>query len=94
MSLIGKNVVVRSSQSGVWLGTLDAQDGETVTLTDARRAWRWTGAASCSGLAVRGPKGGNICESVAVAQVLGVCEVLLATDEAVAAWKAVPAWKA
>lgn len=94
MGLIGKHVVVRSSQSGVWLGELVAQDGDTVTLTDARRAWQWTGAASCSGLAVRGPKGGKICEAVAVAEVLGVCEILLATDEAVAAWKAVTPWRA
>ena len=92
--LIGKSVVVRSSPSGVWMGELVAQDGAVVTLRDARRAWNWDGAASCSGLAVRGPRGGKICEPVATAEVRECCEILEASDVAITAWKAVKPWVA
>ena len=36
--LIGRHVVVRSSPSGVWLGILEAREGTTVHLREARRA--------------------------------------------------------
>lgn len=90
--LIDKPVVIRSSLSGVWLGTLVSREGDVVRLRDARRAWYWQGAASCSGLATRGPSGGKICEPVPTAVVHGVIEALSATPEAVERWKAVAPW--
>ena len=90
--MIDKHVVIRSSQSGVWLGILVATDGSRVRLRDARRAWSWEGAASCSGLAGAGPSGGNICHPVAVAVIDGVCEILLASADAVARWGKVKPW--
>jgi hypothetical protein len=89
-------VVVRSSGSGVWLGYLGEQNDTTrkVVLLEARRAWQWVGAASCSGLALHGPSGGKICEPVARVEVFDVLEVIDATEAAIARWKAVPAWKA
>ena len=92
--LIGKMVVLRSSASGVWLGRLVSLCGERRVLADARRAWSWEGAASCSGLAIRGPSGGKICEPVSLAIIEGCCETLAATDEAVERWKAVEPWVA
>ena len=89
-------VVVRSSASGVWLGWISEQNAATrsVRLTQARRAWNWTGAASCSGMALTGPTGGKICEPVSAVTIYDVCEVIDATDAAVLAWKAVAAWTA
>jgi hypothetical protein len=62
-------------------------------MTDARKAWLWTGAAATSGLALRGPSGGKITEAATVA-IGGCCEVLAATPEAVARWAAVAPWRA
>lgn len=90
--LIGKNVVVRSNMSGVWLGTLAAAEGDSRLLKNARRAWSWEGAASCSGLATTGPEGGRICEPVEIALIGDVCETLLATDEALKRWESIEAW--
>lgn len=90
--LIGKIVVIRSNMSGVWFGVLTAAEGESRLLKDARRAWSWEGAASCSGLATTGPEGGRICEPVEIALIGDVCETLLATDEAVKRWYAIEAW--
>ena len=93
--LIGKHVVVRSSPSGVWMGRLDAVDGRSVRLIDARRACNWSGAASCSGLAVQGPSPSSTFPSaVAVAIVHECCEILAATPAAVARWQAVAPWVA
>lgn len=91
-----KFVVVRSSQSGVWLGELQTSDPSTksLILSNGIRAYSWEGAASCSGLAVRGPRGGKLCEAVATAHIFDVVEILSTTDEAVVAWKAVTPWKA
>lgn len=90
--LLEKYVVVRSSPSGVWLGTLDHVEGDTVRLRQARRAWSWQGAASCSGLATHGPSGGKITPPVDIAVILSACEVLAATDAAVARWDDVSPW--
>lgn len=51
---IGTFVVVRTYSAGVHCGTLAAQDGKRVTLTDARRIWRWRGANSLHELALHG----------------------------------------
>lgn len=38
---IGKKCIIRCYASGVHFGTLAAQDGRQVELTDSRRLWRW-----------------------------------------------------
>lgn len=88
-SLIGQYVIIRSSPSGCWAGTLAAMDGQTATLTDARRLWRWWSAkgVSLSGVAAAGlhPKHLNECriaEPVAIAIVHEVSEVLSTTETA------------
>lgn len=90
-------VLVRSSPSGVWMGRLVSRDAtpdgtERVRLTDARRLWSWTGALSCSELALIGPTGGKICAPVGDVTVSQCCEVIAATDEAVAAVSRVTPW--
>lgn len=47
---IGKKVIIRGDRSGVEFGTLVAQEGQEVTLKNARRIWYWEGAASLSQL--------------------------------------------
>jgi hypothetical protein len=86
---IGKYVIVRSSPSGCWGGTLASINGNTVELTDARRLWRWWAAkgVSLSGVAAHGlhPDKTNECRiaaPVSRALILEVCEVLEATDAA------------
>lgn len=86
---IGSYVIVRSSPSGCWAGTLSSIDGDKVELTNARRLWRWWAAegVSLSGVAAHGlhPKHIKDCRiaaPVSSALILQVCEVLSATDKA------------
>lgn len=44
-------VLVRSGQSGVWIGTFVSLKGDAVTLKNARKIWRWRGANTTSELA-------------------------------------------
>lgn len=90
-STIGRDVVVRSTQSGVWMGRLIAANGHDVRLYGARRLWQWTGATECSGLAVFGPGGGKIGPAVSVV-VHDAAEVLEATEAAMGRLAAVPVW--
>jgi len=91
-ALVGRTVVVRSHLSGVWHGTLAAVSGTSgVSLTGARRAWQWAGAASCSGLAIRGPTGGKIAGPVDVV-IPETIEIVTSSPEAVAAWASMPEW--
>lgn len=85
---IGKYVIVRSSPSGCWAGTLASIDGSTVELTDARRLWRWWSAkgVSLSGVAVYGlhPDKLDACRiAVPVTRVcvMDVCEIIEASDD-------------
>ena len=57
--MIGKKCIIRGYASGVHFGTVSAHEGRQVTLTEARRLWRWhTGGkskgVSLSGVAVNG----------------------------------------
>lgn len=84
---IGKYVIVRSSPSGVWAGTLASVEGDKVGLTNARRLWRWWAAkgVSLSGVAEYGLNPNKTSEmkiEPAVSQVVvfQVCEILATTD--------------
>lgn len=95
--MIGEKVIVRSSPSGCWYGTLIARDGGEATLTNARRLWRWWAAegVSLSGVAAAGlhPKRLDECRiavPVTTAVVREVCEILATTQAARASIEAAP----
>ena len=47
-------VVVRTYSAGVHVGVLVKRAGQEVTLTEARRIWRWYGANTLNEIALRG----------------------------------------
>lgn len=47
-------VLVRSGQSGVWIGKYVSQKSDSVTLKDGLKIWRWKGANTTSELAKKG----------------------------------------
>ena len=89
-NLVGKNVIVRSNLSGVHVGTFVSgvivNEGEFVTLANARRLWKWKGSNDCSELATFGISSNNLDEcniSVPVEQVSCVsCETVKCSDKA------------
>ena len=92
---IGKYVIVRGDHSGVFAGTLADRDGCEVKLTDCRRLWYWSGAASLSQLANDGTKGPEFCKfpaPLAEITILDALEIIPCTARAEASIKAVHVW--
>lgn len=93
---IGKRVIVRGDRSGVFFGTLTSRNGREVRLTDVRRLWYWSGAASDFQLAAEGVKKPNECKfTVAISEIeiLDAIEVLPCTDDAIESLSSVAVWK-
>ena len=81
---LGTFVVVRTYSAGVHVGTLSAQDGKNVTLTDARRVWRWHGANTLHELANVGCDKvySRISDPVSSIDLTEAIELLACTDTA------------
>ena len=94
---IGKYCVVRGDRSGVFAGTVTAQDGREVTMADVRRLWRWQGATESFGLSATGTTDANNCKftiSVSEVVILDAIEIVPCTEVAAASLKAVKEWTA
>ena len=93
--MIGKYVIVRTYSAGVFAGTLKSRNGKEAVLTDARRIWYWSGAASLSELAVRGTSDPDGCKfpcSVPEVLLAGVIEITPTTPTAQSSIQGVPEW--
>lgn len=54
---IGKKVLVRSYDAGVYFGTLEKIKNDTCKVSNVRNIWRWEGASCLSQVANDGIKG-------------------------------------
>lgn len=92
---MGKKVIIRADRAGVFFGTLKEKNRDEVTLTDCRRLWYWSGAASLSQLATEGVKTPNSCKftvTVDEITILGVIEIIPCTDKAIKSIEDVEVW--
>jgi hypothetical protein len=90
-------VIVRTASAGVFAGYLHQRNGQEVVLTEARRIWYWSGAASLSQLAVDGTSDPKNCKfpcTVDRVELLQAIEILNTTDKAKKSIEQVPVWKA
>ena len=91
-----KVVMVRTYSAGVFMGELLSRKGQEVVLTNARRIWYWSGAASLSQLAMEGTADPANCKfpcPVDRVELLQAVEILDVTPKAKASIDAVPVWK-
>ena len=92
-----KNVIVRTRSAGVFAGRLKSFKDQIAVLTDARRLWYWSGAASLSQLSVEGVKNPGGCKfPIAVPEVTlpEVIEILPLSKQARASIDSVKVWAA
>jgi hypothetical protein len=94
-----KYVIVRSYAMGVFAGILDPKSTETLKiLTNARRIWYWSGAASLSQLAMEGTSDPANCkfpcpvDRVELSSPQGF-EVLDVTSKGRTSIESVPVWR-
>jgi hypothetical protein len=89
-------VLVRTHSAGVFAGYLESQDGQVVVLRDARRIWKWAGAASLSQLATDGTSDPSNCKfpvEVDRIELLQSIEIINVTEKARQSIKGVAIWK-
>lgn len=87
--------IVRSKSAGVFAGNVAKIEGQTVHMTDARRLWFWSGAATLSQLAMEGVKNPTACKfpcEVPAISVMEVIEIIPCMKAAMDSIKAVPVW--
>lgn len=88
--------MVRTYSAGVFAGYIESRDGKEAVLRNARRIWKWAGAASLSQLATDGTNSPNNCKfPVAVDKVTltEVIEIIPITERAKKSIEGVPVWK-
>lgn len=98
-NMVGKKVVVRSINAGVFFGTLDAvtADGCSCELSGVRKLWYWEGAAAVEELAENGTSLPEKCKftvKVGSMAIVGICQIIPATDRAAESIEGVGEWKA
>ena len=89
--------IVRTYSAGVFAGYIESRNGKEVIMTDARRIWKWEGAASLSQLAMEGVKNPNDCMfpcEVSRVELLEVIEICDCTEQARKSIKDVKIWSA
>lgn len=94
---IGKQCIVRTYASGVFMGTVIKQDGRMVEMTNARRLWYWkaSDSISLSAVAVEGvdAKGCKFPPATPQHTVLDALEIIPASEKCVASINAIPVAK-
>lgn len=93
---IGGYCIIRSDRAGVFAGIVKCRDGAEITLTDCRRLWYWSGAASLSQLAEEGVKRAAECKFTMPVQeitILGTIEIIPTSEKAESNIRKVPEWK-
>jgi hypothetical protein len=94
---LGKYVIVRSCNAGVFAGYLESRKGQEVVLRKARRIWYWKGSASLSEMSMKGVSCPNECKfpaPVTRVTILKVEEILDVTNIAKKSIEEVPVWTA
>ena len=94
--MIGKKVIIRGDRSGVFFGTLKEKEGREVKLTDCRRLWYWSGAASLSQLAVDGVTNPQNCKftvTVSEIAILDAIEIIPCTIKAINSIESTREWR-
>ena len=91
-----ENVIIRTEKAGVFFGNIKERNGQEAIITNCRRLWYWSGAASLSQLAVEGTSNPKDCKFTMVVEemvVLGIIEIIPCTQKAVDSINSVAVWK-
>ena len=88
--------IIRADRAGVFYGEIKERDGSEVTMTNCRRLWYWSGAASLSQLATEGTNKPRDCRFTVVVPemvILGVIEIIPCSSDAAKSIEGVSVWK-
>ena len=95
-SIEKRYVIIRTYSAGVFAGDIYSKNGQEVVLLNARRIWKWSGAASLSQLAMDGTKDPENCMfpcEVERIELMQVIEIIDVTEKAKKSIKSVKIWE-
>lgn len=93
-NFIGKKVLVRAYEAGVYFGTLAEKEGNEVRMTNVRNIWRWEGASCLSQIANNGVAGSSRLSPVVEEMViLNVCQIIPCSDKAISNLEGIKVWE-
>ena len=96
MARLGEKYLIRCDRSGVFYGTLVEVEGTRARIENARKIYRWDGAACLEQLSAEGTKKPGDCKftmTVDEIEVLDLIQLLPCTSEAIQSIEAVLEWK-
>ena len=94
-NFLGKKVLVRGIQSGVYFGELVSCDKQEVEMKNVRNLWRWSGANTLLDLAENGAKNTSDCKfSNKVNSIIltDICEIVPCSNKAIKIIERVTEW--
>lgn len=86
-------VLVRSTNAGVYFGTLEEVEGTTVRMSKVRNIFSWEGASCLAQIANDGIRGGQVSQEVSEIIINEVCQILPLTEIAQISLIKQPIWK-
>lgn len=87
-------VIIRGDRSGVHVGALKRRVGREVVLTNSRRVWWWSGAASLSQMAMSGVgSDSRVTVEVPTITILDAIEIIPCSAAAEANLRRIAPWK-
>lgn len=89
-------VMIRTYSAGVHCGWMKSREGKEVTLVDAIRIWKWSGAASLSQLSQEGTNDSSNCKfgmPIKEITLTESIEVIKMTEKAKQSIQNVESWK-
>lgn len=92
-----KKFIIRTEKAGVFFAEIKEKNGNELVLTNVRRLWYWSGAASLSQLATDGTSRPNDCKFTVIVDEMTVnnwIEIIPCTDKAIESINSVRIWKA
>lgn len=95
VNYIGKKVLIRGIQSGVYFGELVSRDKQEVEMKNVRNLWKWNGANTLLDLAENGIKKVSDCRFSNFVDSLiltDICEVVPCSDKAIKSIEGVAEW--
>lgn len=88
--------IIRADRAGVFYGEIKERNGSEITMTNCRRIYYWSGAATLSQLATEGVTKPRDCKFTVVVPamvILGVIEIIPCSKKATASIDGVQIWK-
>ena len=94
-SLIGKQIIARVNNAGVFFGTLESVNADFTKMTEVRRIYYWEGALSVTHIAVDGITGGKVTVAAASVEFLtsNIIELVECAEKAIKNLQSIKPWK-